>query len=165
MFLLLEKYMLGSRMRIILLTSFFTFAFAISFLALAQNYVHASSSSLPPVRIVAVTSNPSALAHPVVGDFELSSMVASFDFDSDDSFQKFLSTRHPFADVSYIPSDLIAIDSNFTANDSKKFKLRQEASIAFADMAWHFWNDFSGDRLSITSAYRSKSYQDYLIKK
>jgi LAS superfamily LD-carboxypeptidase LdcB len=31
-------------------------------------------------------------------------------------------------------------------------------------MAWHFWNAFSWDRLLIVSAYRSKGFQDYLIK-
>jgi len=157
--------MLGSRTRIVLLTSFFTFAFAISFLALAQNYVHASSPSLPPVRIVAVTSDTSsAIERTVVGDFALPHMVASFDFDNDDSLQKFLSTYHPFLDTSYVPADLLPITSSFTANDVRKFKLREEAGIAFADMAWHFRDAFDGDKLAVTSAYRSKWYQDYLVK-
>jgi len=52
----------GQRMRIALLTSFFTFAFAMLFLALVQNYAQAGDTSLPtlvqtqpkaPVRIVA----------------------------------------------------------------------------------------------------------------
>jgi hypothetical protein len=73
----------------------------------------------------------------------LSHDTLSFDFDSDDSFQKYLNADHPFADTSYVPIDLIPIDSHFTANNSKAFKLRQEAAIYFADMAWHFWNAFS----------------------
>jgi LAS superfamily LD-carboxypeptidase LdcB len=31
-------------------------------------------------------------------------------------------------------------------------------------MAWHFRDAFSGDKLFITSAYRSKWFQNYLIK-
>ncbi|MEI6774432.1 MAG: hypothetical protein WCL18_06710 [bacterium] len=81
--------------------------------------------------------------------------MSTFDFDSDDSFQKYLNTDHPFDDSSYIPTDLIPINSNFTANNSKAFKLREEASLQFADMAWHFRNAFSGDKLYISSAYRS----------
>ena len=80
----------------------------------------------------------------------------NFDFESDSSYQKFLQDEHPFDELSYIPNDLLPINSNFTANNSKAFKLREEAGIQFADMAWHFWNAFSGDRLYISSAYRSK---------
>jgi hypothetical protein len=78
-----------------------------------------------------------------------------FDFDSDDSFQKFLHDEHPFTNISYVPTDLLPINSNFTANNAKAFKLREEAGIQFADMARHFRNTFSGDRLYIASAYRS----------
>lgn len=67
----------------------------------------------------------------------------SFDFDSDASFQKYLNPDHPFQDDSYEPSDLIAIDSHFTANNSAKFQLRKEAAVHFADMARHFRHDFS----------------------
>ena len=84
--------------------------------------------------------------------------------ESDDSLQRFLDTNHPFHQLTYVPVDLTPINSNFTANDARKFKLRQEAGDQFADMAWHFWNTFSGDRLANFSAYRSKSYQDSLLR-
>jgi LAS superfamily LD-carboxypeptidase LdcB len=71
----------------------------------------------------------------------------------------------PFVDMNYVPSDLMPIDSAFTANSSKSFKLRQEAGTQFADMAWHFRDDFKGDRLLIASAYRSNDFQAYMIKK
>ncbi len=154
MFLLLGKYMLGSRTKIVLLTWFFTFAFGLLFLALVKSYTHAGNFLL--------ASN--SLDHEIVPRFWLENSDISFDLDRDDSFQKYLNSDYPFHDLSYIPTDLISIDSNFTANDVKKFKLRQEASIEFADMAWHFWNAFSGDRLYIVSAYRSKGLQDYLLK-
>jgi len=94
----------------------------------------------------------------------LSNITSSFDFSSDDSYQRFLDNTHPFNNVNYVPADLAPINSNFTANDARKFKLRQIAGDAFADMAWHFQDYFKGDRLAVFSAYRSKSYQDGLIK-
>lgn len=156
--------MLGSRTRIVLLTSFFVFAFALSFLALLQNYVHAEAPlSSPSVRAISVKAT--SMAYQVVPDYWLDTHQAPwFDYDSDDSFQKFLHDTHPFNDSSYTPTDLVPIDSNFTANTSKKFQLRSEAALAFADMAWHFRNTFSWDRLYLSSAYRSRGLQDYLIK-
>ena len=65
-----------------------------------------------------------------------------YDFSADDSYQKYLSVDNPFYTIDYVPFDLLPIDSSFTANNSKSFKLRQEAGIMFADMAWNFWNDF-----------------------
>ena len=89
----------------------------------------------------------------------------AYDFFVDTSFQKYLSADTPFLDVEYAPLDLAAIDSAFTANNSKTFQLRQEAAIQFADMAWHFRNDFQGDKLWISSAYRSNDFQEYMLKK
>lgn len=159
--------MLGSRTRIVLLTSFFSFAFAMLFLALVQNYAHAWVTSLLPLRTPTIANAadiPSLMNNEIVPSFWVSHQAVGFDIDSDSSLQKYLGTDHPFTDTSYVPTDLVQIDSNFTANNSKAFKLRQEASVQFADMAWHFRNAFSGDRLYITSAYRSRGLQDYLIK-
>lgn len=159
LFLLIEKIMIGPRAKILLLTSFFTFTFAIMFFALVQ--VYAGTTPLP-LASETNTDVQSPVEHEIVPNFGVKNV--GFDFDSDDSFQKYLATDHPFNDSSYIPTDLIPIDSNFTANNSKAFKLRQEASIQFADMAWHFRNAFSGDRLFISSAYRSRGLQDYIVK-
>jgi LAS superfamily LD-carboxypeptidase LdcB len=107
-------------------------------------------------------------AYDVVPDIANPLLVAassSYDFDTDDSYQRFLTNSRPFKNLNYVPADLAPINSNFTANDARHFKLRQVAGDAFADMAWHFRDDFKGDRLTIFSAYRSKSYQDGLIKK
>jgi len=159
--------MIGSRARIVFLTMFFSFSFAMLFLALAQNYVRAEISNLAPVRIVAVGNSDiqPIVAHNIFPSFGLiHTSLAQFDFDSDDSFQKFLHDEHPFDDLTYAPTDLLPINSNFTANMSKAFKLREEAGIHFADMAWYFRNAFSGDKLYIVSAYRSSGLQWYLIK-
>jgi len=88
-----------------------------------------------------------------------------YDYSTDDSYQRYLSVDTPFSDVNYIPGDLSPIDSAFTANTSKTFKLRQEAGVQFADMARHFRNDFRGDKLWIASAYRSNDLQQYMLKK
>ncbi len=162
--------MIGSRVRILLLWWFFTFAFAMLLLALIQNYANAQTDQLTTITssaVVPVVSSAdieNTVEYEVVPSFWLDHSAPSFDMESDDSFQKYLSDAHPFFDTSYAPTDLLPIDSHFTANTSKNFKLRKEAGIAFADMAWHFRNDFSGDRLYIVSAYRSSWLQWYLIK-
>lgn len=171
-FLLLKKYMPGSRIKLALLRSFFVFVFAVSFFALIQSYAQTSIFSQVPilsqtsssVSSVYTGDSKSLIHYDIVPDFWLREQVVSFDFDSDASFQKFLHTDHAFTDTSYVPGDLVPIHSNFTANNSKIFMLREEAAIQFADMAWHFRNAFSGDRLYVTSAYRSRGFQDYLVK-
>ena len=138
--------MIGSRTRILVLTMFFSFSFAMLFLALLQNYARAETSNLPPVRIIAVDASDikPIVEHEIVPSFGLVHESApKFDYDSDNSFQKFLHDEHPLTDDSYTPTDLLPINSNFTANASKAFKLREEAGVQFADMAWHFRNAFS----------------------
>lgn len=91
-------------------------------------------------------------------------LVCPYDLQSETSFQKYLSDNTPFTKRSYVPDDLVPINSHFTANNSTKFQLREEAGILFADMARQFWHDFDGDRLVITSAYRSPAFQNYLLR-
>lgn len=145
--------MLSSHAKTYLSAGFFTFTFAVMFMALLQNSAQAWS-------VASVVLPKEA----IVPSFWLPHSAPGFDFESDDSLQKFLSVDHPFNDTSYVPSDLVSIDSDFTANASKAFKLRQEAAIRFADMARAFRHAFSWDRLFISSAYRSRGFQDYLIK-
>lgn len=88
-----------------------------------------------------------------------------WDTSSDDSFQKFIDKSHPFLDQGYVPQDLEPINSDFTSNKARKYQLRKEAWDAFADMAWHFWDDsWRKKRLTINTAYRSYSYQKHLIE-
>ena len=148
--------MLGQRAHIALLTSFFTFAFAMLFLALVQNYAHAGNHLDGSMNAFGAHLD-SGKIYSFSPGLEVQYIEQPvFDFDSDDSYQRYLSTENPFHDMSYIPDDLVSIDSDFTANNANKFKLRQEAAAQFADMAWHFRSAFSGDRLYISSAYRSK---------
>lgn len=62
-----------------------------------------------------------------IGTAFVSHVASSWDMESDDSFQRFLDTEHPFDPIAYVPVDLAPINSNFTANNAKKFTLRQEA--------------------------------------
>ena len=163
LFLSFSETMLRIRLHIALLTSFFTFTFVLMFFALMQNYAHAwvlSSISAHD----AIGGHVTGIQSELLPTFWGLHAAPIFDFDSDDSLQKYLNADHPFADASYVPTDLTSIDSNFTANNPKAFQLRQEALIYFDDMARHFRNAFSWDRLYIVSAYRSKWFQDYLIK-
>jgi len=138
------------------------------FLALVKNYAHAENTPIQPVRIVSVVNTADIqpiINHEIVPSFWQEHKAPSFDFESDDSFHKFLHDKNPFIDKSYVPTDLLPINSNFTANNAKAFKLREEAWLQFADMARHFRNTFSGDKLFIASAYRSKGFQDFMIQK
>jgi LAS superfamily LD-carboxypeptidase LdcB len=85
-----------------------------------------------------------------------------FDFLSDASYQKFLDDDHAFSE-SYLPQDIVPIHSDFTFNSSATFQLRKEAAEQFAAMAraFAFAFDFKS-KLSLTSAYRSPSYQKKL---
>lgn len=137
-----------SYVRLFLLSLFFVCTFTISFFALAET---ARQSDLSSVRVVPVYDTYTTTPYEIIPD--LSQPLR--DMEQDDSLQKFLDDDHAFQDTSYVPSDLVDIHSDFTANNSQKFSLRAEAAVQFADMAWNFWNDFSGDKLFITSAYRS----------
>lgn len=137
------------------------------FFALVQNYAQAwaiSSLALRGTTGITILDMQSDLNHEIVPEFWQQQSM-KFDFTSDNSFQKYLNADHPFDDILYVPWDLAPINSNFTANAARKFTLRQEAGDMFADMAWHFRDEFKGDRLAIVSAYRSKWYQDSLVKK
>lgn len=88
-----------------------------------------------------------------------------WDTESDSSFQRVLNKDKPFSNLYYEPRDLAEITSDFTANNSRAFKLRREAWMQFADMAWHFWNQSNGTKkFSINTAYRSYSEQKYLMQ-
>lgn len=107
----------------------------------------------------------SFLAYQPVEEYVPQDASPQYDFVSDDSLQKYLGNGQTLKDPSYVPVDLAPIDSNFTANNAKKFLLRQEAGVEFADLAWHFWKAWNGDKLTITSAYRSGTFQESLLKK
>ena len=133
-----------SRSQIFILLSFGSALSLLVFAIFFNGYVTANtqSSTIPELN---VEIQNETISHDVVPNVvnPLSIITSSYDFDSDDSFQRFLTTSRPFKDINYVPSDLAPINSNFTSNDARKFKLRQKAGDEFADMAWHFRNEFS----------------------
>ena len=122
-----------------------------------HSFVQAKEPQMSALPTLVATVVPS-FGQPVVA-------LQTRDFVSDDSFQKYLSESTPFSNLLYEPVDLAPINSDFAANSPKRFKLRQEAGDQFADLSWHFWDQFKGDKLYIISAYRSKSYQDGLVRR
>ena len=104
------------------------------------------------------------LFRPQIQEEPTLNQMSGYDLESDFSFEKFLDNKHPFSNKKYEPIDLQAINSDFTFNNARKFQLRKKASEQFADMAWHFWNENKGKKLSINSAYRSFSFQEILRK-
>lgn len=83
----------------------------------------------------------------------------------DNSLQKYLWNGQSLIDPNYVPSDLAPIDSDFTANNARKFLMREVAAKNFADLAWYFWKVHNWDKLVITSTYRSAKFQESLLKK
>lgn len=125
-------------------------------LLFVHSFAQAQDSQIAPSSVM--TSVVPSFAQPIAA-------LYAWDFVSDDSFQKYLSESTPFSNLLYEPVDLAPINSDFAANSPRRFKLRQEAGDQFADLAWHFWDQFKGDKLYIISAYRSKSYQDGLVRR
>ena len=89
-------------------------------------------------------------------------LIATLDFYSDESLQKFLDDNHPLSN--WYEADVVNIMSDFTSNNSSKFYLRDDAAKAFEWMAWAFANAFDFKaRLTINSARRSQAYQRKLV--
>lgn len=88
--------------------------------------------------------------------------IASMDYYTDDSFQRFLDDNHPLS-WNYEANDIVKINSDFTSNKSSDFMLRKKAAEMFEWMAWAFSNAFDFKaRLTINSARRSPAYQRQL---
>jgi hypothetical protein len=138
----MEKHM-WSRSQLFILSLFGSALSLLVFAIFFNGYATANTQSSAIPELNTEIQNET-IAHDVVPNITnpLSAIRASFDFDSDASYQRFLTNDRPFHDVNYEPSDLAPINSNFTSNDARKFTLRKEAGDMFADMAWHFWHEF-----------------------
>ena len=86
-------------------------------------------------------------------------VIASLDYYSDASFQKFLDDNHSLSQ-GYEVNDIVKINSDFTSNKSSNFSLRKKAAEMFEWMARAFSNAFEFKaRLTINSARRSQKFQ------
>lgn len=106
-----------------------------------------------------------SMQNQVIEFYEEPVEIVTYDTKNDNSIQKYLGKWIYLSDLNYIPQDLVSIDSDFTANNARKFIMKKEAAQHFADLAWHFWSYHKWDKLFITSAYRSATFQKSLLKK
>lgn len=84
-----------------------------------------------------------------------------YDFESDDSYQKFVNPEVSFQDISYIPEDLEKISGEFIIDSKWNQTLRKE-TVENLHLLWEaFFQEFS-QKLVVVSAYRSYSYQKWI---
>lgn len=86
-----------------------------------------------------------------------------YDYDTDDSLQKYVSREITLQDIQYTPNDLVTISNKRLVLASPSMKLRAIAHAKLNDLAQEFYQIF-GDKLVIVSAYRSYDYQKRLKK-
>ena len=86
-----------------------------------------------------------------------------YDYDTDDSLQKYVSRISTLHNIQYTPNDLVTISNKRLVLASPSMKLRAIAHTKLNDLAQEFYQIF-GDKLVIVSAYRSYEYQKKLKK-
>jgi D-alanyl-D-alanine carboxypeptidase len=86
-----------------------------------------------------------------------------YDYNTDDSLQKYVSRDITLNNTEYTPKDLVTISNKRLILASPSMKLRDIAHSKLNDMAQEFYNIF-WDKLVIVSAYRSYDYQKKLKK-
>jgi len=84
-----------------------------------------------------------------------------FDFESDNSIQKYVSDKIHYNNLSYIPQDLVALKWEFIIDTKWNQILRKEAIQNLDKLSKDFYNDFKV-KLKIVSAYRSYTYQKWI---
>ena len=95
--------------------------------------------------------------------FDTNIWPTEYDYDTDDSLQKYVSRTITLNTVTYIPDDLVTISDKRLVLANPSMKLRAIAHTKLNDMAQEFYQIF-GDKLVIVSAYRSYEYQKKLKK-
>jgi len=84
-----------------------------------------------------------------------------YDIDSENSYQKYISDKTRVS-IQYVPEDLELIKSDFITNKASTSLLRNNANNALYLLSNDFYTEF-GKKLYLFSAYRSSSYQKYLV--
>lgn len=91
--------------------------------------------------------------------------IAKFDNDFDllsqNSYQRYVSDENR-VDIHYIPHDLEPIKNDFIIDNASTSLLRNNANNALHILSKEFFSHF-GKKLYLFSAYRSSSYQRYLV--
>ena len=91
---------------------------------------------------------------------KFSSFLSKIDYAnmSDDNIQKFVWVGQPFDNISYEPSDLVALQWRSHISAQARHTLRKEAADNLENMANAFYGTF-WTNIVIASAYRSYKYQ------
>lgn len=102
-----------------------------------------------------------------VGQYPIASKelleTTPYDTGHDWSVTKYVSRHIPLQNKTYVPSELITIESEYLTTSQKNFKLRADAAAELIIMAQEFYEIFD-KKLVIVSAYRSHGYQSNLRK-
>ena len=77
-----------------------------------------------------------------------------YNYDNDESLQKYVSRQTTLNDIQYIPKDLVTISNKRLILANPSMKLRAIAHTKLNDLAQEFYQIF-WDKLVIVSAYRS----------
>lgn len=91
--------------------------------------------------------------------------IPAYDFENDQSFQKFVSPDSSLLDEQYVPPELVKLDKVGSGNivvKNNDGKLRSEAASALAYLAAAFRKQFSKPVI-VVSSYRSYWYQKNLL--
>lgn len=84
-----------------------------------------------------------------------------FDIMSDNSYQKYVSDENRIS-IYYVPHDLAPIKNEFIVDRASTSLLRNNANNALYLLSKEFYTNFE-KKLYLFSAYRSSSYQKYLV--
>lgn len=87
-----------------------------------------------------------------------------YDFNTDDSLQRYVSRHQGFSDKQYKPNNLVILKDANLVLTQKNMQLRQEAAESLSLLAQEF-NETFHKKLVLISAYRSYNYQKNLKDK
>ncbi|NDK09341.1 alpha/beta fold hydrolase [Candidatus Gracilibacteria bacterium] len=82
----------------------------------------------------------------------------SLDMTSDSSIQKYVDSKIPFTQKSYVPSDMRRLSREYISDTKGDAQMREQAAAAFEKLAQEFYGDFK-EKIVVVSSYRSYSYQ------
>lgn len=95
--------------------------------------------------------------------FSTTLSTKDYDYNTDDSIQRYVSRQIPLNNIEYQPTDLVPISKKWLILANPSMQLRAPAQTKLNDMAAEFYEIF-GDKLVIVSAYRSYAYQKKVKK-
>lgn len=87
-----------------------------------------------------------------------------YDMKTDSSIEKFVNAKISFNDVSYVPQNLVKIDSQYVDDTKGNQVLREVSNQALQNMAKDFFEE-TWEKMKVVSAYRSYDYQVWIKKR